>query len=47
MSRAFYNGTGIELTAAGPITRPVRPDEYAGFMKAFSGGGTVSQISLH
>ena len=47
VSRAFYNGTGIELTAAGPITRPVRPDEYAGFMKAFSGGGTVSQISLH
>src|SRR6476646_1392453 len=39
--RAFYNGTGIDLTGPTPITRPVRPDEVAGFMKAFSGGGTV------
>ena len=39
--RAFYSDTAIDLTALRPITRPVRPDEVAEFMKAFSGGGTV------
>jgi hypothetical protein len=39
--RAFEFNTAIALTSTGAITRPVRPDEIATFMKAFSGGGTV------
>jgi hypothetical protein len=41
VSRVFQIGNGIELTAAGRITRPVSPEEYAHFVTTFSGGGRV------
>ena len=37
--RAFYNGTGIDLTGPTPMTRPVRPDEFARFVRRSPAAG--------
>jgi hypothetical protein len=39
VSRAFYNGTGIDLTGPTPMTRPVRPDEFARFVRRSPAAG--------